>query len=250
VTIVDLRSKVLTGSLTPDGRQRYQNGLAVPNSGDTGQDLLLTNTDYGRSWIGVVRFDKTWDFGLTIGGAYTRQDVRDAGALTSSIASSNYGNSTYYDPNSISPGHANDEVRWAFRYNLSYEHAFFGDYKTRIDLFGTTRAGSPYSYAMQDLSGGRSGVFGTAGTNTGTCSTSRPASAIRRWCMTAPRRPTGSTRSSTVRALPPIAARLRRAMPSVPRRSPASTCIWNRKCRCRWARVSPCLETSRTSPTC
>lgn len=166
VTIVDLRSKVLTGSLTPDGRQRYQNGLAIPNSGDTGQDLLLTNTDYGRSWIGVVRFDKTWDFGLTIGGAYTRQDVRDAGALTSSIASSNYGNSTYYDPNSISPGHANDEVRWAFRYNLSYEHAFFGDYKTRLDLFGTTRAGSPYSYAMQDLSGGRSGVFGTAGTNT------------------------------------------------------------------------------------
>ncbi|HEX7781868.1 MAG TPA: carboxypeptidase regulatory-like domain-containing protein [Sphingobium sp.] len=163
VIVVDLRSVPVLGSFTPDGRQRYTS--AIGNNNDTGQDLLLTNTDYGRSWIGVLRAEKSWDWGLTIGGAYTRQDVRDASALTSSQAGSIYGNGANYDANFGGRGHANDEVAWAFRYNVSFDHAFFGDYKTRLDLFGTTRAGAPYSYTMQDSSGGRSGVFGTAGSN-------------------------------------------------------------------------------------
>lgn len=161
VIVTDLRSVAVPGSFTPDGRQRYTSKIG--NAGDTGQDLLLTNSDYGRSFVGVVRFQKQWDWGLTIGGAYTRQDVRDAGALTSSIASSLYGNSNYLDANIGARGHANDEVTWTYRYNASFERAFFGDYKTRIDLFGTTRAGARYSYTFQDLSSSRSGVFGTAG---------------------------------------------------------------------------------------
>ncbi|BBD97845.1 TonB-dependent receptor [Sphingobium amiense] len=167
VIVTDLRSVPIPGSFTPDGRQRYQNLLPGTTPGsrstDTGQDLLLTNTSYGRGWIGVLRAEKSWDWGLTLSGAYTRQDVRDAGALTSSQASSIYGNGANYDANFGGRGHSNDEVRWAFRYNASFERAFFGDYKTRLDLFGTTRAGARYSYVMQDLSGGRSGVFGTAG---------------------------------------------------------------------------------------
>lgn len=161
VIVVDLRSVAIPGAFTPDGRQRYTS--AIGNANDTGQDLLLTNTKYGRGWIGVLRAEKSWDWGLTLGGAYTYQDVRDAGALTSSQAGSIYGNGANYDANFGGRGHSNDEVRWAFRYNASFEKAFFGDYKTRIDLFGTTRAGARYSYTMQDLSGGRSGVFGTAG---------------------------------------------------------------------------------------
>jgi hypothetical protein len=168
VIVVDLRSIPIAGSFTPDGRQRYQNKILGTNGqplNDTGQDLLLTNTDYGRGWVGVLRAEKSWDWGLTLGGAYTYQDVRDAGALTSSQAGSIYGNGANYDANFGGRGHSNDEVRWAFRYNASFEKAFFGDYKTRIDLFGSTRAGAPYSYTMQDLSGARSGVFGTAGSS-------------------------------------------------------------------------------------
>ena len=152
-------------STTPDGRPRYTGGLAT-NRTDPGQDLLLTNTNYGWGLIGVVRFEKSWDWGLTVGGAYTRQDVRDAAALTSSQAGSIYGNSATLDPNFGAPGHSNDEVTWSFRYNLSFERAFFGDNRTRIDLFGTTRAGARFSYTMQDTAGGRSSTFGTAGTNT------------------------------------------------------------------------------------
>ncbi|WP_068076215.1 TonB-dependent receptor [Novosphingobium lentum] len=161
--VTDLRSIPIAGSLTPDGRQRYTSKIG--NANDTGQDLLLTNTKYGRSYIGVARLSKHWDFGLDTRIAYTYQDVRDAGALTSSIASSLYNNGSYLDPNFGAPGHSNDEVRWAFKYNVSFEHAFFGDAKTRLDIFGETRAGSPYSYVFQDTSGGRSTTFGTAGSN-------------------------------------------------------------------------------------
>lgn len=164
VIVTDLRSVAIPGSFTPDGRQRYAS-IITANPTDSGQDLLLTNTSYGRGWIGVVRFEKSWDWGLTVGGAYTRQDVRDAGALTSSQAGSIYGNGANLDANFGGPGHSNDEVTWAFRYNVSFEKAFFGDYKTRIDLFGTTRAGARFSYVMQDTSSARSTTFGTAGSN-------------------------------------------------------------------------------------
>jgi hypothetical protein len=51
------------------------------------------------------------------------------------------------------------------KYDLGYDHAFFGNYRTRIDLFGETRIGSPYSYTMQEAAttAGRGQVFGTAG---------------------------------------------------------------------------------------
>jgi hypothetical protein len=54
------------------------------------------------------------------------------------------------------------------KYQIGFDHAFFRDYKTRIQLFGETRIGSPYSYVMTEntLITGRGSVFGTAG-NTG-----------------------------------------------------------------------------------
>ena len=181
----DYRNIPITGAnaLTPDGRQRYYDvvanssvaaikGTCVVNSttcNDSQGDYVLTNTHRGRSIVAVARFDKRWDFGLDINGAFTYQDVRDQQAATSSVASSNYNNGAYLDPNGGAYGHSNDEVRYQFRYNVSFEHAFYRDYKTRIDLFGTTRIGSPYSFTFQDISSSgssRSTVFGTVGTNT------------------------------------------------------------------------------------
>ena len=163
VLISDIRSVALTGvgSTTPDGRQRYVGKLG---NNDNGQDLLLTNTDKGRSIVAVARFDKAWDFGLSIGGSFAYQDVKDQSPLTSSQASSLYGNSANFDPNLPALGTSNDEVKYSFKYNLSFDHAFFRNARTRIDLFGETRIGSPYSYTFQDLAGGRNGAFGTAGT--------------------------------------------------------------------------------------
>jgi hypothetical protein len=115
----------------------------------------------------VVHVNKSWNFGLSAGASFTYQDIKDQQALTSSIAASNYNNGAYFDPNSGAYGHSNDEVRYSVKYNLSYEHAFFGDYKTRFDLFGQTRSGYPYSYTFFDPNGSAraaGSVFGTTGT--------------------------------------------------------------------------------------
>ncbi len=157
-------------ALTPDGRQRYQDLTPASQGGASGNaDTILGNTTRGHGYIGVVSLAKKWDFGLEAYGSFTYQDVWDQAAVTSSIASSNYGNTAYYDANSGAFGHSNDEVRYSFHYSLGYQHAFYRDYKTTISLFGETRIGSPYSYTMQDVANGtgttlgRSAVFGTAG---------------------------------------------------------------------------------------
>ncbi|WP_288456050.1 carboxypeptidase regulatory-like domain-containing protein [uncultured Sphingomonas sp.] len=176
VVFTDLRSRVI-GTL-PDGRPRYD---FRPTPGVTGQtadtntDILLTNTSRGRSHIAVVRFDKQFDWGLYFGGSYARQDVKDVSPATSSTPTSNYANAAVNDPNFAVYGVSNDQVAWSFKYNLGFDHAFFGDYKTTIALFGETRAGRPYSYTMQN-GNGRSpvfGVIGQQGTSFGTNSDSR-----------------------------------------------------------------------------
>lgn len=54
-------------------------------------------------------------------------------------------------------------MKYNIKYNLTFERAFFGDYKTTFALFGETRIGRPYSWTMQDASNQRSPIFGTTG---------------------------------------------------------------------------------------
>ena len=169
VYFTDIRSQPIAGSLTPDGRQRYQNILGGANAfTDTNTDILLTNTKKGRSYIAVARLDKTFDFGLNVNGSFTYQDVKDAAPATSSTAGSNYSNGAFVDPNNVAYGISNDQVKYFFKYSLTYDHAFFGDYKTTFALFGESRIGHPYSYTFQDFGGTRSAVFGTTGVSSGT----------------------------------------------------------------------------------
>jgi hypothetical protein len=185
IFVRDGRDRPITGSsaLTPDGRQRYYDIVSTisPSANcvfnttqcfnDPG-DYILTNTSKGRGFVGVVHVNKAWDFGLSASASFTYQNIKDQQALTSSIAASNYNNGAYLDANGGAYGHSNDEVRYSVKYNLSYEHAFFGDYKTRIDLFGQTRSGYPFSYTFFDPQGtargtsaaGFGSVFGTTGT--------------------------------------------------------------------------------------
>jgi hypothetical protein len=167
VYFTDIRSVPIAGSLTPDGRQRYQNlidgGTASTN---TNTDILLTNTSKGRAYIGVARFDKAFDSGFSINGSFTYQDVKDAAPATSSTAGSNYSNGAFNDPNNVAYGISNDQVKYFFKYGVNYDHAFFGDYKTTFALFGESRIGHPFSYTFQDFGNngsGRASVFGTTG---------------------------------------------------------------------------------------
>ena len=167
ITYLDTRSAVI-GTL-PDGRPRYARattGILPGDTNQTNQDLVLTNSDKGRSIIAVARFDKRFDFGLGFGASYTFQNIKDVNPITSATAGSLYGNAAMADPNVAAYGRSIYEVKNTVKFNLDYDHAFFGDYKTRFSLFGEYRTGRPYSYTMRDPSTGRAAVFGTNGSNT------------------------------------------------------------------------------------
>lgn len=166
-TYYDARSVVI-GTL-PDGRPRYGRtsaGILAGDTNQTNQDLVLASTSKGRSVIAVGRVEKAWDFGLTTSVSYTFQDIKDVNPITSATAGSLYGNAAMADPNAADYGTSIYEVKHSLKFSVDYEHAFFGDYKTRFALFGEYRTGRPYSLTMRDTSTGRSPVFGTNGTNT------------------------------------------------------------------------------------
>lgn len=153
----DLRS-VQIGTL-PDGRPRY--GPRGPAT--TNQDLLMTNDQRGRSIVGVARIAKSWDWGLSVDGSYTRSDVKDANAITSATAGSLYSNNAFLDPNRASYGRSIYEITDQWKFNIDFRRAFFGEYDTNITLFGEYRTGRPYSVVANDRSSGRSVVLGTVG---------------------------------------------------------------------------------------
>jgi Carboxypeptidase regulatory-like domain len=157
----DVRSTAI-GTL-PDGRPRYNVISSTP--GSTNQDLLMTNSTRGRSWFGSLRMEKR--FGpLTIDGSYTRANVKDENALTSSTASSLYSNNAFSDPNFAAYGRSIYEIKDQWKFGLDFSEKFFGDYKTRFSLFGEYRTGRPYSFTMATNAGGtRSPIFGTVGNN-------------------------------------------------------------------------------------
>ncbi len=154
---VDIRS-VQVGTL-PDGRPRYAVTPATP--GSQNQDLIMTNSKQGRSWIGVLRFDKSFG-AFDIGGSYTRSDIKDVNGATSATASSLY-NSNAMIANGAAYGRSIYEIKDQWKFNIGFRKDFFGDNTTRINIFGEYRSGRPYSLTYLEPTGGRGQVAGLIG---------------------------------------------------------------------------------------
>jgi hypothetical protein len=167
-TWTDLRSIPNTaqpnGTL-PDGRVRF---IPLTTTSGTNQDILMTNSKRGRSYVGVVRFAKSWDFGLGIEGSYTRSNVKDENAITSATAGSLYNNNVFNEGNFAAYGRSIYEIRDQYKFGVDFKREFFGDNETRLSLFGEYRSGRPYSITALEASGTgsttRGIVFGTVGT--------------------------------------------------------------------------------------
>jgi hypothetical protein len=124
----------------------------------------MTNSSRGRSYIGVVRFAREWDFGLGIEGSYTRSDVTDENAITSTTAGSLYNNNVFNVPNAAAYGRSIYEITDQWKFGVNFRHEFIEGATTRFGLFGEYRSGRPYSITMFDTTANRSAVFGTVGT--------------------------------------------------------------------------------------
>ncbi len=147
----------------PDGRPRY--GALAGTTGNN-SDLLLFNSEEGRTLIGVARFDKEWENGFSLGASYTFQDVEEQNPITSSVAFSNYQNQGTADPNGSSLGTGSEQIRHSAKFNVGFRREFFANAETRIDIFGEWRQGRPFSYTFDTLAtGGRDPVFGVFGSD-------------------------------------------------------------------------------------
>src|SRR5690606_12821994 len=80
------------------------------------------------------------------------------GSDASSQAWSSYQFVSRLNPNEERATTASREIRDSFKASIGWEHAFFGDYKTRIGAFYYGRSGLPYTWIMNgDLNG--DGIF-------------------------------------------------------------------------------------------
>ncbi|RVT89169.1 TonB-dependent receptor [Sphingomonas crocodyli] len=149
--------------VTPDGRPRYAS--ITPTSANT--DLYLTNTRLGHSVIGAVSWNKHFDYGIDIGGTYTRQSVKDVSSMNGTTASGTYGQNPVIDPNRSAYGRSIYEIKNSWKLHLDFEHEYIDGYKTRLNIFAERRSGIPYSLTMNDSvqTNSHGNVFGTAGSS-------------------------------------------------------------------------------------
>ena len=108
--------------------------------------FVLTNsskdTEALTASISVTRdhgngFD--WSFG------YAYSDAKDVQPMTSSVAFSNYVNRAFFDPQEEVLSTSNYNITHRFTAFANYEHAFFGDYLSKVSAVGLLNSGRPYS---------------------------------------------------------------------------------------------------------
>ena len=150
-------------STAPDGRPIYwptdkqpPGCAADPTANPFGCDRLFTGDFILSNVAGddveqtslSLSLSKAHDWGLswTVGYAYT--ESKDVNPMTSSVAFSNWINTTNSDPNNPGLATSNYEIPHRFIIRLGYEKAFFGDYDTRFSLYGSRNQGRPFSYTF------------------------------------------------------------------------------------------------------
>ena len=164
----------------PDGRELYWNarGLNPAFAGNFGIEngrngvgnralrpagvgdvFLLRNTSKGESTQLTVGLDKpmvenwSWSF------AYTYTEATDVTPLTSSQNSSNWGSTLIRNQGEDVAYDSRYAIKDRFTGSLTWQHAFFGDYQTRISTFYEGRSGRPFSYIFRNDANGDNGGF-------------------------------------------------------------------------------------------
>jgi outer membrane receptor for ferrienterochelin and colicin len=159
----DLRDADRATGRAPDGRPTF----ITPAGQTTGTNvLMLTNFQGGETDQVAVSLSKDWYDGWLEGVgfnlSYTYLDATDQHAGTSSVAASNFQNLALFDPNNPEVADSNYEIAEATKLTLSYSRAFFGEYRTRFNLFGQRRSGLNYSYTFNTTTGALTGENYTA----------------------------------------------------------------------------------------
>jgi outer membrane receptor for ferrienterochelin and colicin len=141
----------------PAVRQSFD-GRPIYNCETARQDIILSNTDKGHSFILSFQLQKDFDNGFSFWGSYANQDVTDAHSGTSTTATSNYSDYASFDRQNPYTTTSNYQVEHDIKARLSWRHAFFEDYETRVELFMNRRSGRNFSYTY-DYDNGPGSIY-------------------------------------------------------------------------------------------
>ena len=178
IDYVDLRLTP-NGVILPDGRQQFfevdplqagctatfsgirdgfanagTNGGACDDTGNSNQDILLTNGVDGETTSVSLQLAKTFDYSdrtsLSLGLGYSYLDTEIGNPVTSFTAGSSYENSAKRNVNDIGLGPS----LWSSEHNIvlsaRFKHHWNDTNATSVGLFFNRRSGRPFSYTYED----------------------------------------------------------------------------------------------------
>ena len=145
----------------PDGRlsywQTYPNASTsqVGNGSNNGaypeiyyRSTLLTNTDKGGSDSLTFSLSKAMSNGFSGNVSITQTRSTEVNPGTSSQAYSNYNYVPRTNPNELIEAPSRYNIPLSVKASLNWEHKFFGDNRTSVNLYYNGRNGQPYSWVF------------------------------------------------------------------------------------------------------
>jgi hypothetical protein len=152
--------------LLPDGRNSYYCNPHGGTGGNTsrcnanptfGQAItVLDNTSKGNANFVTLSLKKPFGDDWSASVSYTHGKATEVNPGTSSQASSNYSNNVWVNPNENVASTSNYSIRDRFNASVTWQHDFFGDYKTSVSMFYDGHSGQPYSWAFGNDANGDS----------------------------------------------------------------------------------------------
>jgi hypothetical protein len=151
----------------PDGRDLFWNttfnagtgigatsGAKSSRPNGVGDVILVRNTDKGASSQFTMGFDRPMQNNWSWNFFYTYTEATEVSPLTSSINNSNWNGQVVFDANEEVAYNSRYAIRDRFTGTFNWQHAFFGDYKTKVGLFYEGRSGRPYSLVFRNDANG------------------------------------------------------------------------------------------------
>ena len=147
------QSRSGVGSNAPGSTARY-NRLSY-----VGDAILLRNTDKGHSQQFTVSLEKPMAENWSWLVGYTYTAAKEVSPLTSSQNTSNWNNNPLFNANQEVLSDSRYAIKDRFTGALTFQKAFFRDYRTTASLFYEGRTGRPFSYVFWNDANGDSRTF-------------------------------------------------------------------------------------------